>query len=91
MQIERGDIAMVCRVPSPLGDQCNGFIVKVVHHYLNQDGFWYWTFEQSFSLIYADKSHSVVGVREEYLRPIRGQDGADETLQWAGKPQGVEA
>ena len=28
---------------------------------------------------------------DEYLRPIRDNDGEDETLAWAGKPQGVTA
>lgn len=28
---------------------------------------------------------------DEYLRPIRDQDGEDETLTWAGNPQEVTA
>jgi len=29
-------------------------------------------------------------IPDAYLRPIRPGDGADETLQWAGKPQPAE-
>lgn len=30
-------------------------------------------------------------ISDKNLRPIRDQDGEDETLQWAGKPEGVTA
>ncbi len=30
-------------------------------------------------------------IRDELLRPIRDNDGEDETLAWAGKPQQVAA
>lgn len=32
-----------------------------------------------------------VHVCDEHLRPIRDQDGEDETLSWAGKPEQVTA
>lgn len=33
----------------------------------------------------------VWSVRDEHLKPIRPGDGDDETLAWAGKPEGVAA
>lgn len=30
-------------------------------------------------------------IRDAYLKPIRDNDGEDETLQWSGKPQEVTA
>lgn len=30
-------------------------------------------------------------VLDKYLRPIRDNDGADETMAWAGKPEQVPA
>jgi len=33
----------------------------------------------------------LAGVADELLRPIRGQEGDDETLTWAGKPAQVDA
>ena len=30
-------------------------------------------------------------VEDKFLRPIRDNDGEDETLTWAGKPEGVAA
>ena len=32
-----------------------------------------------------------IDIPDEHLRPIRDNDGEDETLQWAGKPEGVTA
>jgi hypothetical protein len=32
----------------------------------------------------------LAGVDDELLRPIRGEDGDDETLTWAGKPSTVD-
>lgn len=29
--------------------------------------------------------------RDDWLRPLRDSDGADETLAWAGRPEKVEA
>ena len=29
-------------------------------------------------------------IGDEFLRPIRDVDGADETLAWAGKPQAID-
>lgn len=32
-----------------------------------------------------------VGIDDNFLRPIRDNDGEDETLQWAGKPESINA
>ncbi|GEM_PF-2006732 len=33
---------------------------------------------------------SIAVLLDEWMRPIRGSEGDDETLQWAGKPQPAE-
>lgn len=33
----------------------------------------------------------LVYIQDRHLRPIRGQEGEDETLTWAGKPEKVTA
>ena len=37
------------------------------------------------------KSYQICPAGDHHLRPIRDQDGQDETLTWAGKPEGVSA
>jgi hypothetical protein len=32
-----------------------------------------------------------VGIEDDFLRPIRPDDGEDETLTWAGKPEIINA
>jgi hypothetical protein len=48
-----------------------------------------WTVEPPLPMTGCDEPS--LGVTDIALRPIRDNDGEDETLQWAGKPEGVTA
>jgi hypothetical protein len=95
MNCRPGDLAVVVRA-------CNaenlGGLVRVVGPGMLFD----WHIDPLFDLRHVVDPHTRAGIRpgggrlyveadDVQLRPIRDQDGEDETLTWAGKPQQVPA
>ncbi len=48
-----------------------------------------WEYEEPFVL--DDYGFKVLAFAYSFLRPIRDNDGEDETLTWAGKPESINA
>lgn len=62
------------------------------HGAVNQTGEVGWVFEflgapQEVPLNYGTRLARYAACGDKWLRPIRDNDGEDETLRWAGKPQ----
>ena len=72
-----GDLALVVRTIS--ADEWVGRIVKVVAPYPYDAG---WFTEPA--------PMGSIGFYDAHLRPIRDNDGEDETLTWAGKPSDIK-
>ena len=106
MNCKPGDLAVIIK-PSLRGPQLLGMIVTVLHAapahdfrlpdgYVQQGGFpGYWVIEFQRPI----EVPTTLGARmarygtapDFALRPIRNQPGADETLRWADRPEGVPA
>lgn len=95
MNCKPGDLAVVVRAPNGAEIRV-GSIVRVVEFdgwcFFIDTGAWaqdVWRVEfngSEFSPLGFEW-----GIPDSDLRPIRPNDGEDETLQWAGKPQEVTA
>ena len=93
MNCKPGDLAIVvrARVPANLGRIIRVIVFNPNARFVNRPGvFGGWEYEGE-ELIPSEPGYRCRAVRDECLRPLRNQDGADETLQWAGKPEGVTA
>jgi len=95
MNCKPGDLAVVVRsrFKSNIGKLCRVICFSDSQH-------WDWKVEAISPLQHATKSMAEVGIvwpgqitqaHDFCLRPIRDNDGEDETLAWAGKPQEVTA
>lgn len=97
LNCKQGDLAMMkCATPDP----DNGKIVRIVEsgddwsH--TGDARFHWavdTLGQRFELDNApglSDGVELLDIPDADLRPIRDNDGADETLAWAGKPEEVK-
>ena len=94
MNCKPGDLAIRVRAPADAQIPV-GAIVEVVRFFPDQslifesgrivDGLDLW------SVVYRGQKIGAMGlafgIPDNELRPIRPNDGEDETLQWAGKPQ----
>ena len=89
MNCKPGDLAVIVRC----GYRQNiGGLVEVRSRYRCEQGEW---FVMALSPLMTNRgpvsSMAVVWMDDADLRPIRDQDGEDETFEWAGKPEGVTA
>lgn len=88
-----GEIAI--KVRASVGDSIPvGAVVKTIEHRtithaLTGEKIPAWLVEYSPPNI--DPWRGTWSVRDEHLKPIRPDEGDDETLAWAGKPEGVAA
>lgn len=84
MNCKPGDLAVIVNATSQ--KRHIGKIVRVLerHEYAGQ-----WGWKTTPELLMHDGRW--IAWLDENLRPIRDNDGEDETLQWAGKPEGVAA
>lgn len=94
MNCKPGDLAVI--VNDPHCDQADlGRIVEVVAPDPQDFDEWECRPVGGPPLAYAREGEEsragCVSIPDEWLRPIRDQDGEDETLTWAGKPQEVTA
>lgn len=48
-----------------------------------------WNFETPILVSAPGVTFEITGASDDVLRPLRDNDGTDETLIWAGKPQQV--
>lgn len=99
MNCKPGDLAViVAGFPENVG----GLVRVIAIDPLLSDLRPWWQVETLSTLVYALEwsGNQIVGsippgstssVADEHIRPIRDQDGDDETLIWAGKPEKVTA
>lgn len=91
MNCKQGDIAVIVKVP-PKDPKALGLVVKVGSFAISPRGRPAWIVELPRPVTGAN---GYVGRRmtcpDACLRPIRDQDGEDEILRIAGKPQEVTA
>jgi hypothetical protein len=90
MNCKPGDLAICFKGYHPDDMALVGQIFKVVSIYgTNVLGQPCWVYEGE---IRKDASgRDILAVCDETLRPIRDNDGEDETLTWAGKPERINA
>lgn len=90
MNCRPGDLAFIARVFDPEDRPFLNKIVRVVNLCMqNAYGDWCWSYEGR-RLIDSDGAEAIA-LPDCLLFPIRDQPGEDETLTWAGKPEGVTA
>lgn len=97
MRCKVGDLAIRVAGANARSIIPNGAIVRIVgwdsrecfydnHPYRTNNGFWRVEYREScFAPCGAE-----LGLPDEWLRPIRDNPGADETLQWAPVPRVAE-
>ena len=85
MNCKQGDLAIV--VKSFAGNE--GAIVRVVSYYATHRLGPAWVIDRA--LPSNRRGFDTKVALDTQLRPIRGDEGDDETLAWAGKPEGVTA
>ncbi len=100
MNCEPGDIAVIVSAKAT-GNTANicrkaiGRVVRVKRLRASTSRYCYasevWEFEEPFKIRYQGKTYTVTGCADDALRPIRDNDGEDETLTWAGHPEKVAA
>jgi hypothetical protein len=99
MNCKPGDLAVMCR--GPVEEKNVGIMLRVLSLDPRDST---WTFEQASRPVQFFIGSREVGafgssaeaggnawVDDRELRPIRDNDGDDETLTWAGKPEHVTA
>lgn len=64
------------------------FIGKIVRC---KESFYSTRYKCAAWIVDVDLGGNFEGIADKHLRPIRDSDGEDETLTWAGKPEGVAA
>jgi hypothetical protein len=92
-------MAIVVRAEPPFKN-LQGRIVRVVSHHITSLGRVAWTIEKQERFVLTENVRGRDGrlfragenrwlseFPDEWLRPIRGEDGDDESLTWAGKPE----
>lgn len=79
MNCKPGDLAVIVRTRDPAGRKYIGKVVTCVR--IVEEC--YWDVDPALP--------RYVMVNDWCLRPIRDQDGDDETITWAGKPEKVGA
>jgi hypothetical protein len=79
MNCKPGDLAVIVRTERVDGKKYIGRIVRCLHPILD------------FGWIVEPNVPGFIGVHDRCLKPIRDNDGDDETLTWAPRRQGVEA
>ena len=89
MNCKPGDLAIVVHFPAPF---VNGKIVRCVRlaepcqcEFCNSQPAWF--IEEPLEFLVIGRTLRVEGFFDEYLRPIRDQEGQDETLSWAKVPK----
>lgn len=99
MNCKKGDIARIVGMPDPVGDLCDKF-VTCVELYVHGDGVVMWRLDRSIKIVARGDFRSAItgevfrggetlwiaSMPDQFLRPIRGGDGADETLTWRRTP-----
>ena len=103
MNCKPNDLAFITRPPKSM-EEIRGRTVRVVTPGTGPKGCPIWSIEGRLEFVmvgngtdsegskrYIGESVWLDQVEDGWLTPIRGEPGADETLQWAGKPEGVAA
>lgn len=98
MNCKPGDLAFIVRAPHPRLRNILGAVVKVTDNSITKyvDGP-AWLCD-GVPCVQAPPDHGLPGeqngrlayVPDAWLRPIRDNDGEDETLTWAGKPSDIK-
>jgi hypothetical protein len=78
MNCKQGDLAVIVKVLNPKNSQIIGKIVRCIEPVVSWDNIAGWAVDPPLSF--------AIGVADENLRPIRDNDGEDETLQWSPVP-----
>lgn len=96
MNCKPGDLAIIIKadgdgIPGQISRKLVGHIVRVVKLVKPSDEFHcyadlVWRFEEPILIVIDGRKYSADGMADDALRPIRDNDGEDETLTWAGKP-----
>jgi hypothetical protein len=88
MNCKPGDLAVVIRARHDGDVALLGAIVKLTSFggYEGGDAFWHYE-----GTLYDSGRWPVKLIADRALRPIRPDDGEDETLTWAGKPESINA
>lgn len=86
MNCKPGDLAVIVGKQE---DHCAHLEGKIVRVIALDPGGKHWFYEPP--VLYSMTYGPCVALADFFLRPLRGDEGEDETLQLAGKPQGVAA
>lgn len=93
-----GDLARIVGMPYQLRGLNDRFVKLADEQPFLVEGYWSWRLaepvetcllgnaRQGGRFYYVGETVVVEILQDEFLRPIRGTDGDDETLAWAGKP-----
>ena len=103
MNCKPNDLAFISR-PPPQMEELRGRTVRVLSASTGPTGRAIWSIDGRLDFVLVGAVKDARGrdrhigesvwlnqVEDSWLTPIRDQDGEDETLQWAGKPEGVAA
>lgn len=85
MNCKPGDLAVIVSAPKEIQNQI-GKIVETVKLLPNWEGIPCWQIKNPFR----DRFGICEGIADKDLRPIRDNDGEDQTLTWAGKPNNIK-
>lgn len=91
MNCKPGDLAVIVR--SVVRPEAVGAVVRCVAFMPAPDGRAAWLIDRSLGgpIVTEMGLHQGDWWVDANMRPIRDNDGEDETLSWAGKPQHIEA
>jgi hypothetical protein len=90
MNCRSGDLAVIINAPHVFKHHI-GRIVSCATLVMTRDGFDAWMLETPFKDVVFGRSGICTGVADMHLRPIRGQEGQDETLTRLDVPIEVSA
>lgn len=90
MNCKPGDLAVIVSISNPADRPHLGKIVTCIRHRMDEYGGGWVTSPELTILKGPCRGFSLIW-HDDDLRPIRDQDGEDETLAWAGKPSEVTA
>lgn len=89
MNCKPGDLAVIVRIQYAEELPLLGKVIKVTSlNHLNDFGEPCWSYEGR--PLRDAEGFECDGFPDEFLCPIRDQDGEDETLTWAGKPSDIK-
>jgi hypothetical protein len=94
MNCKPGDIAIVISSGEWTGinkrilTELLGIPVRVTESYI-RDSKTLWRMESDIDLYIGERKHTVVGIADQVLKPLRDNDGEDEIIALVGKPETV--